>query len=135
MDHATVNVILDKTVLMDRALEDVLLDLETATMMDSARLTSTQTKTIVAHVAILVILKKFASVEHVNAIKPSAIFNVMPIQSVSLFPLIAITAEHAIISVTLDKTALVEPALEDVLLDLETATMMDSARLQLLTTS
>ncbi len=46
-ERATIHVDLDKTALVDRALEDVLLDLETATMMESARQTQTLIQTIV----------------------------------------------------------------------------------------
>jgi len=112
---------------VEAALVDVLLDMMTATMMESVRQTLILIATTVDHAASLVPLIDSAALDHVNATLDTWIATMMDRVRLT-FSLIATTAENATFNVVLDNFVSMEAALEDVLLDTMTATMMESAR-------
>ncbi len=126
-EHATINVILEKTVTLDLALEDVLLDLEIATMMDPVKHIFSLMRPTAEHADSIALLIELALLERASAAQEQRIaLETQHARQTSIQ--IETTVDHAAIHVDLDKTARTNSALEDVLLDQTIATMMDPVR-------
>ena len=124
---AAFNVDLDKTVLVDHASEDAVLETQTATMMDHVKQTQTTTTETAEHAETRVLLIDFAPQDRVFAILELQIVKEVH-HAKLLLMVIETTAACAAFNVDLDRTVLVDHALEGVLLELEIATMMDHVK-------
>ena len=125
-EDVVISVDLDNIAALDHAMEDVIQTKEIAMMMDTAKLISKQHPT-VEDVAFNVIL-----INHVSLWRALAIHSMQTAIEMDhvrhTLDLIETIADHAAVDVDLDSLVLKEAVLEDVILTMQTAMMMDLAK-------